>query len=63
MNNISTEEEKFVDCPECEGYGRQLHTESRPTGHTEIWRYCEFCDGEGRFEEMDYLVMKLKGIA
>jgi len=32
-----------------------------PTGHTEVWSKCEFCYGEGQFEETDYLMMKLEG--
>lgn len=51
----------YVYCPECGGEGKQMHGELRPTGHAEVWRPCEFCDGLGDFEEADYLVMKLAG--
>ena len=32
-----------------------------PTGHTECWEDCEFCDGFGKFEEEDYIILKLQG--
>ena len=52
---------KYIDCPECHGAGEQMHGELWPTGHHEVWEPCEFCDGEGNFEEADYLILKLEG--
>jgi DnaJ-class molecular chaperone len=51
----------YVYCPECGGEGRQMHGVMYPSGHHEIWLPCEFCEGEGDFEEADYLVLKLEG--
>ncbi len=51
----------YVDCPECCGTGKQMVAEMWPTGHTEVWHDCEFCEGCGNFEESDYLIMKLEG--
>lgn len=53
--------EKYINCPECDGSGTQLVAELWPTGPTEVWHDCDFCQGEGRFEESDYLMMKLEG--
>jgi DnaJ-class molecular chaperone len=52
---------KYVDCPECGGQGKQMRAENWGTGHQEVWHLCEFCEGEGKFEEEDYLVMRLEG--
>ena len=52
---------KYVPCPECRGEGKQMIARMYPTGHTECWEDCDFCDGEGDFEEADYIIMKLEG--
>ena len=52
---------KYIDCPECHGAGEQMIARMYPSGHTECWEPCEFCDGEGNFEEADYLILKLEG--
>jgi len=52
---------KYIPCPECSGQGEQMHGELWPTGHHEVWSDCEFCEGEGQFEEADYLILKLEG--
>ncbi len=51
--------EKYIDCPECDGSGEQMIAELWPTGHAEVWHDCKFCEGEGKFEESDYLIMRL----
>lgn len=56
-----TEEIKYIDCPECRGRGEVLIGRLYPTGHTECWDPCEFCEGEGVFEEQDYLILRLEG--
>ena len=53
---------KYYNCPDCGGTGETMMAHMYPTGHTEVWSKCEFCEGEGRFEESDYLIMKLEGI-
>ena len=57
-----TDQIKYIDCPKCQGFGEQMNARMYPSGHTENWEECEFCEGEGRFEESDYLMMKLEGI-
>jgi DnaJ-class molecular chaperone len=52
----------YIDCPRCEGEGKQIEAHLYPTGHTEVWVNCPYCDGEGQFDEADYLMMKLEGI-
>jgi len=52
---------KHYDCPECNGRGEQMIARMYPTGHTECWEPCEFCEGEGVFEEEDFLILKLEG--
>lgn len=52
---------KYIDCPDCDGSGEQMIARLYPNGHTECWEPCEFCEGEGRFEESDYLILKLQG--
>lgn len=52
---------KYIDCPECRGTGTHMIARMYPTGHTECWESCEFCEGEGCFEEADYLILKLEG--
>jgi len=52
---------KFYDCPDCKGTGEVLIGKLYPSGHTECWETCEFCEGEGAFEEDDYLIMRLEG--
>ena len=54
---------KYIDCPECNGEGKQMIARMYPSGHIECWEDCEFCDGdgEGNFEEEDYLILKLQG--
>ena len=52
---------KHYDCPECNGRGEQMIARMYPTGHTECWEPCEFCEGEGNFEEEDFLILKLEG--
>ena len=54
---------KYVKCPECRGEGKQLigHLPS-PSGPREFWEYCKICEGEGQFEEEEYLILKLQGI-
>jgi DnaJ-class molecular chaperone len=51
-------------CPVCNGYGGVMIARMYPSGHTECWEPepCDFCEGEGQFEESDYLIMKLEGI-
>lgn len=56
-----TEIIKYVECPDCKGSGEQMIAKMYPTGHTECWEPCEFCEGEGKFEEADYIIMKLAG--
>jgi DnaJ-class molecular chaperone len=56
-------ETKFYDCPDCRGHGKVLVGKLYPSGHTECWEPCEFCEGEGVIEEDDYIVLKLRGIA
>lgn len=51
----------YIYCPECGGEGQTMIAKLYPSGHTECWVPCELCDGEGDFEEADYLVMKLAG--
>ena len=51
----------YIYCPACGGDGRQMTAKLYPTGHTEVWETCDFCNGEGDFEESDYIVMKLSG--
>lgn len=51
----------YIYCPECGGEGKQMIAKLYPSGHTECWEHCKLCDGEGDFEEADYLVMKLAG--
>ena len=53
---------KYIDCPDCSGSGKQLIARMYPTGYTECWEDCKFCNGEGMFEEGDYLIMKLQGM-
>jgi len=48
-------------CPECEGTGEQMIAKMYPGGHTEAWEPCELCEGEGYFDELDYLVLRLEG--
>ena len=55
------EKTKYVFCPECRGRGEQMEARMYPSGHTEVWVICEFCEGEGQFEEADYLIMRLEG--
>ena len=52
---------KYVDCPECAGDGELMEAHMYPSGHTEVWVECKFCEGIGNFEESDYLIMKLEG--
>ena len=52
----------LIDCPECRGQGENMEARLYPSGHTEVWVKCELCEGEGCFEEADYLIMKLEGI-
>jgi len=49
------------DCPECYGKGEQMIAKLYPSGHTECWEPCEFCEGEGVFEAEDFLILKLEG--
>lgn len=56
-----TETIKYIPCPDCNGYGRQMYGKLYSSGHTEVWEICEFCEGEGQFEEADYLILKLEG--
>lgn len=51
----------FVPCPECRGKGTVLEGRLYPNGHTEVDVECEFCEGEGQFEEGDYLMLVLEG--
>ena len=52
---------KYIVCPSCGGTGEQMVAKLYPQGHTEVWESCDFCDGEGDFEEADYIMMKLEG--
>ena len=54
--------EAKVDCPECNGEGEVMIARLYPSGHTECWDPCEFCDGEGNFDEADFIIMKLEGL-
>ena len=54
---------KEYECPKCDGTGNQLEARLYPSGHTEVYVTCEFCDGEGYFAEADWLVLKLEGKA
>lgn len=60
-SSIHTNIVKYIDCPECSGEGQQMVARMYPSGHTEVWEDCEFCNSEGSFEESDYLIMKLEG--
>ena len=53
---------KYYECPECGGKGEQLIAKLYPSGHTETWEPCELCQGDGTFEEAEYLIMKLEGL-
>jgi len=55
------EEIKYVTCPDCRGRGSNLEPHQRPWGYSEVEVDCEFCEGEGQFEEEDYLILKLEG--
>ena len=62
MNNTCTKENIiYVKCPDCYGEGRIMIAKMYPSGHTECWENCEFCNGDGDFEEADYLIMRLEG--
>ena len=52
---------KYVICPECCGSCCTMIAEQCPWGYDEVTYPCEFCDGEGEFEESDYIIMKLQG--
>jgi hypothetical protein len=52
---------KYIPCPVCCGRGWNIEGRLYPSGHTEEQVQCEFCEGEGQFEESDYLIMKLEG--
>lgn len=52
---------KGIDCPECSGTGTTLMGVMYPTGHHEIQVDCDFCEGEGVFDEDDYMVLRLAG--
>lgn len=34
-------------CEDCGGEGEAMYPELWPTGHQEVWRTCEHCDGVG----------------
>ncbi len=59
--STQTDEPEYIDCPECRGEGRLIEGRLYPNGHTEVWVKCEFCEGEGNFEEADFILMKLAG--
>jgi DnaJ-class molecular chaperone len=50
-----------VNCPYCDGSGEQLVVRLFPSGHTECYEDCGFCEGIGNFEEGEYLILKLEG--
>ena len=52
---------KHYNCPECGGSGEQMEARMYPSGHTEVWVPCEFCEETGCFEEDDWLMLKLEG--
>ena len=52
---------KSYECPECGGSGEVMVARMYPSGHTECWEPCEFCEEEGYFAEDDWLVLKLEG--
>jgi len=52
---------KKHDCPECYGTGEVMIARLYPSGYTECWESCEFCEGEGEFDEDDFLVLRLEG--
>jgi len=52
---------KHYNCPECAGAGQQMEAHQRPWGYSEVWVDCYFCEGNGCFEEDDYLMLKLEG--
>ena len=58
---IDTKNLKLIDCPECGGHGEFVEGRLYPNGHTEVYVTCELCEGEGCFEEADYLILKLEG--
>ena len=51
----------YVYCPECRGDGKIMVAKLYPSGHSECWETCDFCNGEGDFEEAEYIIMKLAG--
>jgi len=53
---------KNIDCPECKGTGELIEGRLYPSGHTEVYVACEFCEGVGSFEEAEYIMMKLEGL-
>lgn len=50
-----------VECPECTGTGQHLVPRMYPSGYTECWEDCPYCDGLGEFDEDVFLVLKLEG--
>jgi len=52
---------KYYDCPDCKGKGEVIVGKLYPSGHTECLEPCEFCEGEGVFEEEDFLILRLEG--
>lgn len=52
---------RYIDCPDCKGCGQQMYPRAVPDGYIESWEDCDFCEGEGRFEEADFIILRLEG--
>jgi DnaJ-class molecular chaperone len=48
-------------CPDCHGTGQVMIGKLYPNGHTETWEDCEFCEGNGDFDEDEYLILRISG--
>lgn len=59
--NGSSYAREVYDCPDCKGRGEVLEAHQRPWGHSEVLVTCELCEGNGYFDETDYIILKLQG--
>ena len=50
-----------VVCPQCDGTAEYMVARLYPTGHTECWEECPYCEGAGEFDESDFIMLKLEG--
>lgn len=50
-----------IDCPDCKGIGTTIVGVMYPTGHHEMHVDCELCEGEGAFDEEDFIMLRLAG--